>query len=149
MSVYVIEEYKTPALRMQQKLFYISCVANDECNLWVITSSGVWHRRSKSIMEWIESEIIRYTTAIMKMIVMALFYFVSSMRRLHHDVMILWRDTTTLIKKTKNNKPSTHQNNNPYVRYDRQAMQVYIFGKLMEHICVSPGSIASTTQYEL
>ena len=95
---------------MQQKLFYISCVVDDECNLWVFTSSGVWHRRSKSNMEWMKSEIICHATTDNEDNLDCLVQFCKLYEGLYHDdVMILWRDTTTLIQMTNNNKPRTHQ----------------------------------------
>ena len=92
-------------------IFLHNCVVDDECNFGVFTSSGVWHRRSKSIMEWIKSHFIRYTTADNEdnrdcSVLFCNLYEVT------HDVMILWptRHNNYLIdQKTNNNKPSNHQ----------------------------------------
>ena len=81
----------------------------------------------------------------MNMILIAWFYFVSLMR-LHHDdecVVMLWRDTTTLIQKTNNNKPSTHQTTiHGCDLIDKQCN--YISWQVDGSIFVSPESIAST-----
>jgi len=83
MSIYGIEEYKMPALRMQQTIyFYIIALSMMNAILGYLPL--LEYGTAAANRSWNEERVISFATLppIMKIIVIARFYFVTSMRLL-------------------------------------------------------------------